>query len=556
MNTRMSKDEQLIIELTRRENELDKESVYELVSHLGKEQWKTFMEKVTFNKVLTIVASNIEYLKEVFHLSVCPEYVWEELKEKRAKSVSMVEILSVERRRLAKKLKENDVKAVFLKGETYSEYLGYKKDYRFYKDLDILVLEEDLWKLHEVLTSAGYKVKEQSLSEVCDKGLEKKFAREAYGVMEYEMATSDNEVLRIDTHKANRYNIYNSLHIYNNAVCKNDIYQTSLEDLLIYACFHAFHHYGLDVAYVKFSNMPKLKNYVEIRDVLIYIIKSNQLGKLTQRIKETEAQFVVNEMIKLVELLYDEKFVCIPGVTDRESLIEHHGVDGYETCFEHRLFRKKEEQEKLRVYAEKMNEVSAEKEKIYCLRMESNAWSDEKAWEKYQTYQSKRDDFWVGYYNVFGFSKYNYRGVNSSINMAYDLSYFYIKWDMRDKDYVLGETKEYDSIQSQLIINIKWAQEDFTLYVQPKENGEGKIFIDKNKGVLSIEEINDHAIKMIKVNDGFSAFARIPWEHLGVNIGKNRMLNICMNVNIYNRKFEDCCLLRIPKIEGGVCEFV
>ncbi len=556
MNKNLKKEEQLIIELTRRPHELNVHLINILVNNIDKDSWNNFLIKTLGNKVQTIIVNNVNYLYKATNKNIIPQDVKKRLEIESEKCKSIVNRLKKERIRLGHIFEQNGLKVVFLKGEGYSEYIGYQDNYRYYKDLDILVLEDNLQQLDNLLTAQGYETKIALDRKKDEKDLQKYFLYGSYNVMDYQKITDDGTFF-IDVHKSNKYNIYNSMDIYNDAVKIHGVYIPNKEDLLIYSCFHTFHHYGLDCDYLKFSNLPRLKAFIDIRDLLHKIIENGEKKLLVKRIRQTKASFVVNEMVKIVDLLYDENNNFAYDITGKRSLVKHNGNDGYKSSFEKRIFNPLEEKEKIEKYASTKKLEPDIPPSINVLKItEEDKWYKKNIWKNKPPYKSLKDDFWFGYYNILGYSNYNKRGAEYTIKCSYNQKHFYVKWTLKDKNCVLGQNAIYDSKQTQLYLMFTINDKLINIQVQPKDGeSNGKIFLNNFQGVLQIKEINNYEMILHKRKHGLELYTKIPWKSVGIDFALMNEIHLCTNVNLYNDKFEDVCFLRNRKISGGKCIF-
>lgn len=558
MNKHLNNIENLLILLTKKDGSRDAETskqVDRLAGDLSPRDWETIHSLSKIHRIITCVYYNImEYEKSGLVFNI-PENIRRDFMENIRSCMQTNRVFSEERLRLAREFHKLGVKVVFLKGMTYGKYIYKKEGYRSSKDVDILARREDLPAIHTLLHELGYKVSGHDYSQGMypDELSNKCFDIMPYSVMEYSKPLEDGKKILIDVHKVNKYNIYNSTDLYNKAILNDDLYELDILDLFIYSCYHTYHHYGMDSNIMRTSNMPKLKLYMDVREVLLKIDKDNLIDRLRDRILEIDAAYVVNEIVKLTELIYGEVLPLISGVTDRESLMNHTSINPLLfSRYEHRLFRTQEEREKIFKYRDREEDNDGSIIEGYeCKQMLNMAWYDRSSWADHTEYRSEVDSMWFGELNIFGSTTKANNGRYAVVSFAYDHRYLYVRWHMHDSVICFGDEDYYDVKQNQLELVFNNEKVRNCIYIQPKTTMNHRAYI-KNGRAIDAMELKDYQIILTNMGkDEYEAYIKLSWEDIQIDKDEYKEIGFYMNVFVGREKDEMLYILTFADLHKG-----
>lgn len=555
MNKHLNYIENLVVLLTKKAdvNKLQTMSNIEdlLKQFKDKDDWNKFYNICNRQRVDTCVYYNLSSLeKEGLRVNIPGDIIY---RFKRNFNISLryENTYDKEVKILASIFKTNNIKVVFLKGLSYKKLLYKITGYRFFGDTDLLVSNNDLSVVNNLLKESGYITKffDFDGEYVPDNLVENFFKIMPYNVMDYIKYRDDDLTLYLDLHKASDLNIYNSLDLYNNAKFNEDnYYELDIIDLFIYTCYHARHHYGFDYSILSLSDLPKLKLYMDIRELLLKITKNNMIEVLKERVVDINSQYVVNEMIKLTELIYDEQYCIIPKVTETKSLMNHNSnKSDFYSLFEYRMFRTENEKQRIENYIKTLkskNSQNVKKIGYRCKRVKNGEMFKENPfWNDHIEYITKKDCIWVGSYNLYGTSTASHNGIYSKISFAWDNSYLYLKWVMNDKSFNFGSDSSFNAIQNQLICIFVDNTRKMSVYVQPKYNGDNKIFLKTNSDVFA-KEAEDYDILIAdKNNDGYELRLKISWSDIQFSTQIDKNIDFYFNVYVGDDKLEEPTIL-------------
>lgn len=524
----LTNEMQLLIELARPNYS---EVSPQAKSLLGKINWDEFVSMAMRHKVLLVIERNLELIAKN-NLSVQIPYTSIARIRMLAKmSLNRIEALNNTISYLLQNILSYNIKVVLIKGPSLN-YIYPHKNLRSYGDIDLLIGMEDIEKVHNLLLKNGYAY-EGGIS--IKSNLVKKISMQTINCIGNYIKQNDINRINIDLHKADEHNAWNLMDFYNNARKDNaEYFSLDSIDSFIFVCFHAWHHYPRVVSVRLEAVQATLRDYMEIRELYLYIQRKGWLNVLYDRIIYINCGAIVNNMLYLTERLYNafcernEVITCLPTV---ENDYEASALTSY---FERRLFYPNIEKELLDKYMALRLIPHSSKSFIEAALFDftkNHYYNDNVFWDAVPIYHSEKEIF---YDEPYGTSIIKNIDCKFCFSIGWNEKDLILKIEIYSMDLNWGKENDYNPMQDcvKFIFDDDWSK---VFILQIKETGSHEMFIAR-ENIYPLEKIESNKTFYNKQNECHSIITNIPWKytHLKPEIGKEFFFYF--NIICWNRE--------------------
>lgn len=493
--------------------------------------WNKLIKLIMNHKLILIVHRNINVLLENIKDFVIPVEILTKFNDLVKGIRVLMKLKQLEFDNIIAAFHENKIKAVILKGISLNNiYNGL----RFYDDFDLLINLKDFKAVHSILSDLQY----QFVNDADDSEENILYGAEQslYSVGDYFKATN-NITFSIDLHKADDFDFYNLRTMYNDSVVdiQNNFNHLNIVDCFIYACYHALHHYPKVICMRLGNELASLKDYMDIREIYLYIKRNKLLDQLYERIEQLRCKCIINDILALTERLYGEFCKKNNIITCYESIIHDCNNKYVTSCFERRLFYPEIEKEVIDSYYRKKNKDVEETEYYKCFYFDNNQFLDYNNpifWDSNKHYDSGDDTIFDEPYGI----SHNNDRLKFFFSFAWDNNNLIIRIIMHQKENNFGSEDFYNPIQDSIkfIFNDDW-DTHFTLQI--KKNSYNHILFMENNNVYQLKQIEDSATHVDVCTDYYTIVTTIPWKYTNMLPMNGMVIDFYFNIIIYNRHY-------------------
>lgn len=507
-----------------------KEVDWQFIQSISEIDWDKFVEMAVKHKILPIVERNLKMIMKETSSSFVPQNCLVKMKLLLHLIQRRRNLIDSEMIRLSQFFEMNNVKVVLLKGYSLNEiYPG--NSLRQYGDIDLLIRLQDVSLLHDILIKQQYTYDGGDVTV----GVLKDIAQKAVNCIGHYTKTDAHSEVNIDVHKADHFNIWNLKDFYNHSVSGQYGYQyLDLVDRFIFSCFHAWHHYPRVVNVRLDTVQSTLRDYMEIRELYLYLKKNEMITILLDRIKELKCEEIINNMLYLSERFYSSFCDRNEVITCRQTIQNDYEDSILISFFERRVFYPKIEQELLlNYYKHTVADHSTESflecnfyDEAELLERENNVF-----WISNPVYYSTSDIF---YDEPYGTCLSKDIELRFSFSVGWNNKNLIVKMDILSNQFVLGKESYYNPIQDSIkfIFDDDWSKV-FTL--QLKESGHHKLFLER-KSVFEMENIDDNTTYFKKKDNEYEIITNIPWKYVNKKPIKGEKIFFYFIIERTNRK--------------------
>ena len=176
-------------------------------------------------------------------------------------------------------------------------------------------------------------------------------------------------------------------------------------------------------------------------------------------------------------------------------------------------------------------------------------------WQQYQSYNTGIDSYWYGRYNLFGASLENNKGRFGEATFCWNETYFSVRCRINDPQIYFGDYEVYNMRQTQIALYFG-GDSEYNFFIQPKQNGHHKIYLNNYAGLNKIEEIDNYSVMVKKTEEGCIIYSMISWEQLRYSPKVEGKMKFGINILLYQDRLEYPLYLSFYKLHKNGVLFV